>query len=735
LSNPLAAGLDKLISLKTGQRTKTLTPRGFVSGTELGVKQAGRYLKTGIDERSPLTNKFEANQVNFKNKALNTYVNGIFKIMGAADRPHYYRQLHMSLNDMALADAKNRGLSGAKLASHIKNFVENPPEQAIQVATNEAEKAVLGNETILSRAVSYVRKAADDAESPLGKSVTEAAINIIAPFTKVPSAFISRVVDFSPVGAIKTIAGQISRKQFDQRALVTALSEATTGTSLMYLGKTLADNSMLSGNYPSDSKEQQRWKADGIQPNSIKVGDQWLSLNYFGPVGLLFGMGGRISDAKKKGQGFLGQQFQGFAGLPKDLSEQSFLQGLNNGMQALNEPGRYLENFAKSQISSVIPTLSNDIATAIDPKQRQSDSVPDAVRSRIPVLRQGLNPAQDVYGNTLDRKTSALGTLVNPFRPSQAITNNVKSEVDRLHSVDPNNKDLSITPTTIDKSIQVNKQTVNLTDQQRYDLQKKVGQAVQDAWGKLIQTPEYKALDDTGKAKALSNLRTDVSEFNQRQFMMSNNLATYDKPLSARASAAATGNLNASRYTSPSSSKGTTATTPAEKYKAAQDKFNTDQSTMSDIQKYSAQQSLNKLKVASDYSQDVINLYNMSKENAYSYLTSHPNTDKLAQDLVQYDNALYDAGLSKYKKYQTGLAPKAKKAKSAKAKAGTTKGRAQVVSANRTSQRLRVPKIKSLASSAPKIPKLRKSTSKKYAVPKSKIPTISKRIKVKQAIA
>jgi hypothetical protein len=125
----------------------------------------------------------------------------------------------------------------------------------------------------------------------------------------------------------------------------------------------------------------------------------------------------------------------------------------------------------------------------------------------------------------------------------------------------------------------------------------------------------------------------------------------------------------------------------------------------------------------------------MSKEHAYSYLTSHPNTDKLAQDLVQYDNALYDAGLSKYKKYQTGLAPKAKKAKSAKAKAGTTKGRAQVVSANRTSQRLRVPKIKSLASSAPKIPKLRKSTSKKYAVPKSKIPTISKRIKVKQAIA
>ena len=38
--------------------------------------------------------------------------------------------------------------------------------------------------------------------------------------------------------------------------------------------------------------------------------------------------------------------------MAKTFTEQTFLQGLNNFMQALNDPGRFAENYAKSTIAS-----------------------------------------------------------------------------------------------------------------------------------------------------------------------------------------------------------------------------------------------------------------------------------------------------------------------------------------------------------------------------------------------
>jgi hypothetical protein len=105
-----ATVIDMAISKLTGQRTKTLTMKGLVSGAKEGGQQARRFMKTGIDERGEDTAlKFDQGEVNFKNPVLNTYVNGVFRAMGAADRPFYYSSLRNSLQDLAKADAINNG--------------------------------------------------------------------------------------------------------------------------------------------------------------------------------------------------------------------------------------------------------------------------------------------------------------------------------------------------------------------------------------------------------------------------------------------------------------------------------------------------------------------------------------------------------------------------------------------------------------------------------------------------
>jgi hypothetical protein len=51
------------------------------------------------------------------------------------------------------------------------------------------------------------------------------------PFTKVPTNFLTRSLDYTPVGAVKEVAKQIRAGKFDQRAMSEALGEATTGTA------------------------------------------------------------------------------------------------------------------------------------------------------------------------------------------------------------------------------------------------------------------------------------------------------------------------------------------------------------------------------------------------------------------------------------------------------------------------------------------------------------------------
>jgi hypothetical protein len=560
-SNPLAVGIDKAISKFTGVRTKSLTTKGIGSGLGEGITKAGKYLKSGIDERKAIDNKYDTHgEVNFKNKALNTYVNGVFRLMGAADRPTYYSQLRNSLHDLALTDAVNKRIPREQVANHVKQFLVSPPTNAFQTATNEAEKAVLGNDTALNSIISGVRQSTEQIKNPLARGTAKTAVNFVAPFTKVPSAFLNRVIDFSPVGAVKEVAMQMSEHKLDQRALSTALSEATTGTALIYLGYQAAQNNLLSGNYPSgDQKEAQRWKAEGIQPNSIKVGDKWLSLNYFGPLGLLFNAGQRVNDAAKQGENTAGQGIAAVAGAPKDLMGQSFLQGLSGFTNAVNDPTRSAKTYVNSQGSSVVPTIVGDVANATDKMQRQSDTLGQTIQGKIPGVRQGLKPKQDVYGNTLQAKAGAADQLANPLRPSNDLSKNnaVLSEVNRLHTADSKNGDLQVTPLPVGKTVNIEGKKVQLNNNQRYDLQKQIGQATQSNWSKLIKTPEYQADDDMGKAKRLTGMRQDATELATRQYVTNNNLGTYTKAISKSAAALASGDL--SKYTTGKSKTATTS--------------------------------------------------------------------------------------------------------------------------------------------------------------------------------
>jgi hypothetical protein len=267
--------------------------------------------------------------------------------------------------------ARIKGLKGAELRAHVAEQVKNPSKEIAQTAQFAADKSVLSQDSKLTSALAgFTRKVP--------------AAQVLVPFTKVPTNFLIRSLDYTPVGAVKEVAKQARSGKFNQRALSEALGEATTGTGLIYLGAELSSSNLVSGQFPqNDQKEAQRWKAEGIKPNSIKVGNKWYSLNYLGPAGLLIGAGKDYHDAAKRGDN---AAMGAIAGAGKNLTGQSFLTGFSGFANALNDPTRSAKSFINSEAGSVVPTLSADLANFGDKMQRDVNSAKDAVKSRCQLL-------------------------------------------------------------------------------------------------------------------------------------------------------------------------------------------------------------------------------------------------------------------------------------------------------------------------------------------------------------
>lgn len=503
ISDVPAAGIDILASLFTGKRTKVATIRGVNAGLAEGIKKGLRQFKTGIDETNLTKLKYESPQLNFSKKPLGraaqAYTDTIFRLMGAGDKPFYYSTLRNNLVDQALVAAKNEKVRDVN--TFVKSFLANPPRSAFTVATDAAEKAVFANRTMLGDIGQRIRDVAAK------KEVTNLLVNTLLPFVKVPSAVVTRLFDYTPVGAVKTLARNIGRGRFNQRDLAEGLAEAGTGTGVIFIGTMLGNAGLVATDFPKDPKEQQAWALQGKQPNSILIGGQWQSVNYTSPIGQLLITGAQVSDALRQGSDAFQATLAGAAGAARTSLDQSFLQGVSGALDAVNDPQRSLSKFVNSTSGSVVPSIVGDVAKATDPLQRSVEGPIDAIRGRVPGLRQELLPKQDVLGKDLPEKSQGLDTIANPLRPSNAREqDDVAKELVRLQSTKN-----GVFPTPVKNTISIDNQKYPLTSQQQYEYNKAVGAQAEKIWSKLIADKRYSQLDDAHKAVALQRALADVT--------------------------------------------------------------------------------------------------------------------------------------------------------------------------------------------------------------------------------
>lgn len=500
--------VDMASSLATGKRTKALTTKGYLSGGTEGIQKGWDYFKTGYDPRN-FNEKLDWKGVNFGkgpvSKMFQAYTDTVFRLLGAQDQPFYYGASAHSLYSQAIAMGKNNKLKGEALTKFVKDFVSNPPEEAVKNAMIDASTAVFQQDTLLgglaNTGINYLK-----ANSPAAGALAET----IMPFRKTPAGVAMQIFNYTPAGAVAEIASQISKGKFDQKMFSDALGRSITGAGALYIGSELYKNGMITLSFPKEQKEQERWIAEGRKENSVKVDGEWRGLNTLGPIGNTLTIGGFYQKALAEEGSPSAALTKAILSIPKVVIDQTFLKGMSSAVDALREPDRHMETFISGLASSPIPTIVGDIARAGDTVERRKETGTiggaslDAIKAKIPGARQTLEPRITGIGEQQQRPGNVLETLLDPSRPSRINQKPILEEADRLAE-----KGFEIIPARLSgkdgyKSLSMEENTKLSTLR---------GELFRKTVSKLIESDTYKNMSDEKKADTINLFASKSSQF------------------------------------------------------------------------------------------------------------------------------------------------------------------------------------------------------------------------------
>jgi hypothetical protein len=485
---------DKLLSLKTGKRTITFTSDGIISGTKKGLQSAKDIVTKGYDPEQAIS-KYDVKHVTWGNnpleQGLKKYTDAVFRTLGAADKPFWNSSYARSLYDQAGAEAINVGKRGDK--EFIENLVNKPTEQMLKNAVKDANVATFKNDTGLREVATAFKKVASKNE------LTKLGSEVIAPFTGVPSSIAGQIVAYSPIGLVKGIAkaGKVLVKDIPnlQRQASQEVGRGVIGTGLLGIGAYLASKGLITGQ-PKDDKEAKEWQLENKPSNSVFIGGKWLTINSIGPENLILLAGAKAQEEFGVGGGNDIGKLGG--NIAKDFLGQTFLQGVQAPLNAINDPTRYGKAYLGGQGSSIIPNIVKDVSKFFDDNQRENNTISDYFTNSIPGLRNKNLPRRDALGNIIPQEPTGAGAFIDLFNSKTPKKGVVVDEFARLDKEGYNSM-----PSQLSKNQTINKKKMVLTPEQLNKLEAANGAVINKVLEQVFISPQYKALTDEKKSELI----------------------------------------------------------------------------------------------------------------------------------------------------------------------------------------------------------------------------------------
>lgn len=354
------------------------------------------------------------------------------RTLAAADAVFDQMSFKAELNALAARAAAKEGLRGNAFSQRVAELLANPTDDMLNGSRKMADLTTLKSEP-----------------SPLAQSLLDArkrvpALQFIAPFVTTPDNLIKLAGSYSPYGVLRAVKAKGA-----ERTLL--MGRAAVGSAVLgYFATQMFQGDKVTAGAPKDPKERQLFYAQGKQPYSIKIGNEWVQFRRFEPLSTPLAWTASMYEAWKDGDDQWDKALiPASLAVGRALLDTAYLGGMSQFVDALQDPERNAERFVASMTTGFIPFSGflRALAQKDDPYLRDPDDLLETIHANLPHIDAGplqvggstsVKPQLMITGEPAKRAESRqdLGAAVNPFVINPERRNATLEELGTLRSPD-----------------------------------------------------------------------------------------------------------------------------------------------------------------------------------------------------------------------------------------------------------------------------------------------------------
>ena len=301
--------------------------------------------------------------------------------------------------------------------------VANPQSQAIKEAQKRLFRQDIGEKgqgTLLSGMdeITKLVFSARSSKNPIVRNIARFSL----PFVKTPMNIIKQGVEYSPLG-IANLPGNVAKQE--------ALTKALMGTSIGVGTAMLLGSDRLTWAEPTNPDAKNAYRAGGLQPYSVRIGDNWVSYSKLHPaVAMNMALVAAVRDSVDNGKIEDGQAekiLQGLSNWWQFYADQSYVKSVGDMISASRGDVEGSGRIAANYVQQLVPfrALAGWVTRIIDPYQRKVN--PDEAfvtkqlqqfMTQIPGLSQQVPARTTLEGTPIENQNR----LLNAFSPNRVTT-------------------------------------------------------------------------------------------------------------------------------------------------------------------------------------------------------------------------------------------------------------------------------------------------------------------------
>lgn len=420
---------------------------GIITGFSKGFRKAAYVMKNGIKEAD--VTKLEIGRGQAIKGPLGDVINIPSRALVAEDE--LFRGINHEMEIWALAtrEAKKLKLTGKDFSNKVSQLVSEPTLEMVEAAKKTAGERLFQGESKTAEVVARFRDnlAVLDFEKfeklgALSKLGEFRPLRFIIPFVKTPIKVVEFGLERSPVGVLPVIAKAASGASRGE--VMDAAAKTLIGSTIMVPLAMYFTQDKITGAPPKDRTQRDAFYAEGKLPYAIKIGDDWVSYNRVEPFNTLLSQIAIWHDAFENDNNVTSLEAIGefLRGTAQNFVDQTFMTGMGNLVNAIEDPERYGEKFITDITGGFIPSIVAAGARATDKTVRKPETFAESLKARVPVLSQQVTPQESEFepGGTAQRHTNdSLATNISSqflgFRISKETGLDILDEVKKIQKI------------------------------------------------------------------------------------------------------------------------------------------------------------------------------------------------------------------------------------------------------------------------------------------------------------